>query len=97
MKQVCVYKSEGGAGGRWSNHPACVLDVRDIVTLVLQCRSCFLLCTGGADGGAARVYGYEGRLICELKTKGFARPDVLSDVCASLLSLIHISEPTRPY
>ena len=84
MKQVCVYKSEGGAGGRWSNHPACVLDVRDIVTLVLQCRSCFLLCTGGADGGAARVYGYEGRLICELKTKGFARPDVLSDVCASL-------------
>ena len=70
MKQVCVYKSEGGAGGRWSNHPACVLDVRDIVTLVLQCRSCFLLCTGGADGGAARVYGYEGRLICELKTKG---------------------------
>ena len=65
-----MYKSEGGAGGRWSNHPACVLDVRDIVTLVLQCRSCFLLCTGGADGGAARVYGYEGRLICELKTKG---------------------------
>jgi len=30
----------------------------------------FLTCTGGADGGAARVYGYEGRLICELKTKG---------------------------
>ena len=80
--QVCVYRADGT--GRWSNQPACVLDVRDVVTLVLQCRTCFLLCTGGADGGAARVYGYEGRMICELKTQGFARPESLSDGNAAL-------------
>ena len=82
--QVCVYRADGGGTGRWSNQPACVLDVRDVVTLVLQCRACFLLCTGGADGGAARVYGYEGRMICELKTQGFARPESLSEGVAAL-------------
>ena len=75
--QVCVYRTVP-AGVQPAACWTCD------VTLVLQCRTCFLLCTGGADGGAARVYGYEGRMICELKTQGFARPESLSDGNAAL-------------
>mmetsp|Transcript_45447 Transcript_45447/g.72922 ORF Transcript_45447/g.72922 Transcript_45447/m.72922 type:complete len:761 (-) Transcript_45447:178-2460(-) len=70
--QVCVYKETN-----WAT--PCMFDVKEVVTLVLQCRTCFLL----VHGGGCQLYGYEGRQICAPKFAGM-RPELITEQSAAL-------------
>lgn len=72
--QVCVYKETN-----WAT--PYMFDIKEVVTLVVQCRACFLL----VHSGGCQLYGYEGRQICAPKFQGL-RPELLNDQSVALSS-----------
>eukprot|EP00227_Mantoniella_beaufortii_P020105 CAMPEP_0197575096 /NCGR_PEP_ID=MMETSP1326-20131121/609_1 /TAXON_ID=1155430 /ORGANISM="Genus nov. species nov., Strain RCC2288" /LENGTH=759 /DNA_ID=CAMNT_0043137801 /DNA_START=154 /DNA_END=2433 /DNA_ORIENTATION=+ len=64
--QVCVYKETNWA----TPH---MFDIKDVVTLVVQCRTCFLL----VNSAGCQLFSYEGRQVCAPKSPGL-RPEMLN-------------------
>ena len=70
--QVCVYKETN-----WAT--PYMFDIKEVVTLIVQCRTCFLL----VHSGGCQLYTYEGRSVCSPKSAGL-RPELLNDQSVAL-------------
>lgn len=83
--QAIVYRK-----GAWTSPRA--FDVKDVVTLVAQSKTCLMLVTGGG----CHVYDYEGRLMSSPRSPGL-RPELLTERTASLSTdaLAHVDR-TNP-